>query len=121
MMQIFTNYTTVSSNISSNTTEPEIYNKVSSVAIFMTIYVLFLLFAVTGNALVIWIVLTNRQMQDATNFLLVNLALSDLLMALATTFQFADFVVKDLNLGKDVCSVSCYIYILHIYLLYIYI
>lgn len=108
MMQILTNYTTtVSSTISSNQTEPEIYNKVFSVAIFMTIYVLFLLFAVTGNGLVIWIVLTTRQMQDATNFLLVNLAVSDLLMALATTFQFADLTVKDLNLGKHVWSMSC--------------
>ena len=97
MMQILTNYTTA---VPSNKTEPEIYNKVFSVAIFMTIYVLFLLSAVIGNGLVIWIVLRNRQMQDSTNFLLVNLALSDLLMALATTFQFADFAVKDLNLGK---------------------
>lgn len=99
MMQILTNYTTA---VPSNKTEPpEIYNKVFSVAIFMTIYVLFLLSAVIGNGLVIWIVLRNRQMQDSTNFLLVNLALSDLLMALATTFQFADFAVRDLNLGKS--------------------
>ena len=39
-------------------------------------------------------------MHDSTNLLLVNLALSDLLMALATTFQVADFAVKDLNLGE---------------------
>ena len=39
-------------------------------------------------------------MHDSTNILLVNLALSDLLLALATTFQVADLAVKDLNLGK---------------------
>ena len=101
-MQGLTNCSTNCTNTTSNKTEPEIYNKLFSVGIFFTIYVLFFLFAVIGNGLVCWIVLTNRRMHDSTNILLVNLALSDLLLALATTFQVADFAVKDLNLGKVV-------------------
>ena len=101
IMQTLTNCTTNCANLTSNKTEPaEVYNKLFSVAILLTIYVLFLLFAVTGNGLVCWIVLTNRRMHDSTNILLVNLALSDLLLALATTFHVADFAVKDLNLGE---------------------
>ena len=102
-MQGFTNCSTNNcSNTTSNKTEPEVYNKLFSVSIFLTIYALFFLFAVIGNGLVCWIVIANRRMRDSTNILLVNLALSDLLLALATTFQVADFAVKDLNLGKVV-------------------
>ena len=99
-MQILTNCTVNCSNRTLNNTEPEVYNKLFAVGIFLTIYAVFLLFAVVGNGLVCWIVLTNRRMHDSTNILLVNLALSDLLLALATTFQVADFAVKDLNLGE---------------------
>ena len=106
MQEVFTNCTMNCSNVSSNKTQEEVYNKVFSVGIFIAIYALFMLFAVAGNGLVCWIVFTNRQMHDATNILLVNLALSDLLMALATTFQVADFVVKDLNLGEFILLVT---------------
>ena len=100
-MQAFTNCSTNNStNTTTNKTEPEVYNKLFSVGIFLTIYAFFFLFAVIGNGLVCWIVLTNRRMQDSTNVLLVNLALSDLLMILSSTSQVADFVVKDLNLGR---------------------
>lgn len=98
-MKILENFTSWT-NATSNKTETEVYNKPFSVVIIMTVYATFLVVTVTGNGLVCWIILTNRRMHDATNVLLVNLALSDLMMALASTFQFADFVVKDLNLGK---------------------
>ena len=101
-METLLNCSTIncSNTTTTNKTEPEVYNKLSSPGIFLTIYILFFLFAVIGNGLVCWIVLTNRRMHDSTNILLVNLALSDLLLALATTFQVADLAVKDLNLGK---------------------
>jgi hypothetical protein len=59
-------------------------------------------FAVAGNALVCYIVASNRRMHEVTNYLLVNLSISDLIQALATVFQVTDFVVKDLNLGMYV-------------------
>jgi hypothetical protein len=58
------------------------------------------MFAVAGNALVCYIVASNRKMHEVTNYLLVNLSVSDLIQALATVFQITDFVVKDLNLGR---------------------
>lgn len=76
----------------------EIYNTLPSVAAFLSIFTLFITFAVLGNLLVCWIVKVNRRMHDITNYLLVNLAVSDLLMALSTIFQVIDFAVKDLNL-----------------------
>ena len=58
-------------------------------------------FAVLGNGLVSWIVKANKTMHNVTNFLLVNLAVSDLLSAMSTIFQMVDLAVKDLKLGKD--------------------
>ena len=84
----------------SNNTDKEIYNSLgSTVPVFLTVYTIILMFAVTGNALVCYIVASNRRMHDVTNYLLVNLSVSDLIQALATVFQVTDFVVKDLNLG----------------------
>jgi hypothetical protein len=87
----------------SNNTDKEIYNSLgSTVPIFLTVYTLILVFAVAGNALVCYIVASNRRMHEVTNYLLVNLSISDLIQALATVFQVTDFVVKDLNLGMYV-------------------
>lgn len=85
-----------------NDTDNDIYNSLSgsAVPIFLTVYTFILMFAVAGNCLVCWIVISNRRMHEVTNYLLVNLAVSDLIQALATVFQVTDFVVKDLNLGK---------------------
>ena len=86
-----------------NNTDKEIYNSLgSTVSIFLTVYTLILMFAVAGNSLVCYIVASNRRMHEVTNYLLVNLSVSDLIQALATVFQVTDFVVKDLNLGTYV-------------------
>ena len=91
-----------SSNIStaSNETSGEIYNKLSFVPVYLTLYGIVLLFAVIGNCLVCYIVKVNQKMHSVFNYLLVNLAVSDLILALSTLFHVADFVIKDLNLGK---------------------
>ncbi|XP_046862338.1 tachykinin-like peptides receptor 86C [Xenia sp. Carnegie-2017] len=90
----------VLNDVAANSTK--VYNK--PFAIYLPIYIFVILFAVLGNCLVCWIVLTNRRMHDSTNFLLVNLAVSDLLMALSSTFKFADLLVKDLHLGDIGCK-----------------
>ena len=88
------------SNISSASNKTsDIYNRLSAVPAFLSVYTLILTFAVVGNCLVCWIVKANRRMHDITNYLLVNLAVSDLIQALSTIFQVVDFVVKDLHLG----------------------
>ena len=96
------NYSNCSAPPCDNSTDKDIYNSLSGVAIFLTVYTLILTFAVAGNSIVCWIVISNRRMHEVTNYLLVNLAVSDLIQALATVFQVTDFVVKDLNLGKCV-------------------
>ena len=94
------NQSTCNSSSCNDTDRPEIYNSLgSAVPIFLTVYTLILMFAVAGNALVCYIVASNRKMHEVTNYLLVNLSVSDLIQALATVFQITDFVVKDLNLG----------------------
>lgn len=96
----FTNQSNCTTSSCNNTNE-DIYNSLgSAVPIFLTVYALILMFAVTGNGLVCYIVASNRKMHEVTNYLLVNLSVSDLIQALATVFQVADFVVKDLNLGR---------------------
>lgn len=76
------------------------YNQLPGAPIFLSIYALILMMAIIGNCLVCWIVKANQRMHNATNYLLVNLALSDLLLALSSIFQVADFVVKNLKLGE---------------------
>ena len=98
-----TSYTNQSNCTTSscNDTNKEAYNSLgSAVPIFLTVYTLILMFAVAGNGLVCYIVASNRRMHEVTNYLLVNLSVSDLIQALATVFQVTDFVVKDLNLGR---------------------
>lgn len=97
---MFSRNDTRSNNSLRNNSDAEIYNSLGSgIPIYVTIYALILSFAVAGNLLVCYIVVANRKMHEITNYLLVNLSVSDLISALATVFQVADFVAKDLNLG----------------------
>jgi Fe2+ transport system protein B len=99
-----TNLSTLnSSNNSLNTSDTDkvIYNKLSGAPLFLSIYAIIFLFAFCGNCLVIWIVVTNRKMHEVTiNYLLVNLALADLIQTLSSIFHVADFLVKDLDIGE---------------------
>ena len=90
------------SSIGGNDTgDNAIYNKISAAPLFLSIYAIIFIFAAGGNCLVIWIVATNRKMHEVTiNYLLVNLALADLIQTLSSIFQVVDFVVKDLDIGK---------------------
>ena len=100
-----TNYTSnnYTNNLTSdgNNTDHAIYNKISGAPLFLSLYAIIFVLAVGGNCLVIWIVSTNRKMHEVTiNYLLVNLALADLIQTLSSIFHVADFIVKDLNIGK---------------------
>lgn len=53
------------------------------------------LLAVLGNSLVIWIVVTTRQMQTVTNWYIANLAMADVIIgAFAIPFQVSSFPVS---------------------------
>src|SRR5690349_21768656 len=53
-------------------------------AIFGVLYSLVIIAATVGNALVVYVVLTNRKMQSVTNTFIANLAASDLLVVLSS-------------------------------------
>ncbi|XP_003409088.1 substance-K receptor [Loxodonta africana] len=58
-------------------------------ALWATAYLALVLVAVTGNAIVIWIILAHQRMRTVTNYFIVNLALADLCMAaFNTAFNF---------------------------------
>ena len=67
----------------------------------MTIYAIIFIIAVGGNCLVIYIMTTNRKLHEVTiNYLLVNLAVADLIQTFSSVFHVVDFVVKDLDIGE---------------------
>ncbi|KAJ7324253.1 hypothetical protein JRQ81_017273 [Phrynocephalus forsythii] len=59
------------------------------IAIWAIVYLTMVVVSIVGNSTVIWIILFHRRMRTVTNYFIVNLALSDLLMtALNTVFNF---------------------------------
>nr|XP_056706492.1 substance-K receptor [Euleptes europaea] len=59
------------------------------IALWAITYFFTVVASVVGNGIVIWIILSHRRMRTVTNYFIVNLALSDLLMAvLNTVFNF---------------------------------
>ena len=85
-----------STNASEN---PFVYDKVFSEPAFLSIYVLIFVPSVVCNSLVCWIVKQNRSMHTKTNFLLVNLAVADMLATILSIFHVVDYLMMDLHLG----------------------
>ncbi|XP_046862986.1 trissin receptor-like [Xenia sp. Carnegie-2017] len=93
------------STVNNTTEQDKIYNRITLVPLFMTLYGIIFLVAFGGNLLVIYVVSTNRKMHEVTiNYLLVNLAIADLIQTLSSIFHVADFLVKDLNIGEVGCK-----------------
>jgi leucokinin receptor len=62
------------------------------------------LIAVIGNSLVIWIVITTKQMHSVTNFYIGNLAVADVIIGLfSIPFQFQAAVLQRWDLPKFMC------------------
>ncbi|EEB09956.1 lymnokinin receptor, putative [Pediculus humanus corporis] len=54
--------------------------------------------AVVGNSLVIWIILTSKQMHTVTHYFIANLALADIVIALfSIPFQIFLYLLTDLR------------------------
>lgn len=61
--------------------------------------------AVIGNALVIWIVATTRQMHTVTNLYIANLALADVIIGMfCIPFQFQAALLQRWNLPEFMCA-----------------
>ncbi|XP_003903896.1 substance-K receptor [Papio anubis] len=80
----------ISSGPESNTTGTTAFSMPGwQLALWATAYLALVLVAVTGNAIIIWIILAHRRMRTVTNYFIVNLALADLCMAVFNaTFNF---------------------------------
>ncbi|CAL4095628.1 unnamed protein product, partial [Meganyctiphanes norvegica] len=69
-------------------------------------YSVILLLSVVGNALVILTLLQNKRMRTSTNILLLNLAVSDLLLGVVCMpFTLTGFLLRDFIFGHLMCCV----------------
>ncbi|XP_058457169.1 tachykinin-like peptides receptor 86C [Malaya genurostris] len=66
-----------------------------------------LLVAITGNCIVLWIVLAHRRMRTVTNYFLLNLSVADLLMSsLNCSFNFIFMLNSDWPFGAVYCTIN---------------
>lgn len=73
------------------------------------------LIAVIGNALVIWIVVTTRQMHTVTNFFIGNLAMADVIIGLfSIPFQFQAAVMQRWDLPRFMCPFCPFVQVLSV-------
>ena len=66
--------------------EPQMFIFELSVQLVLSFgYLLIFIAGVTGNTLVLWVVLSNSEMRTTTNLYILNLSLGDILMCLGKT------------------------------------
>jgi hypothetical protein len=94
-----TNQTSSSANSTTTSNDPFVYDKVFNKPAFISIYVFIFVPSVVCNGLVCWIVKKNTSMHTNTNFLLVNLAVADMLATVLSIFHVVDYLAIDLHLG----------------------
>ncbi|XP_055532320.1 substance-K receptor-like [Wyeomyia smithii] len=71
--------------------------------------------AVIGNSLVIWIVVTTKQMQTITNMFIANLALADVTIGMfAIPFQFQAALLQRWNLPDFMCPFCPFVQLLSV-------
>ncbi|KFQ31590.1 Substance-K receptor, partial [Merops nubicus] len=74
------------------------------IALWAITYSFIIITSIIGNVIVIWIILAHRRMRTATNYFIVNLALSDLLMsAFNTIFNFIYASHNVWYFGEEFC------------------
>ncbi|XP_046605787.1 tachykinin-like peptides receptor 86C isoform X1 [Neodiprion virginianus] len=74
------------------------------------VFTAMLLVAIGGNAIVMWIVLAHRRMRTVTNYFLVNLSVSDLMMSLLNcVFNFIFMLNSDWPFGAVYCTVNNFV------------
>lgn len=77
--------------------------------VIIPIYALIFCVAVVGNILVILTLIQNKRMRTVTNVLLLNLSLSDLLLAVfCMPFTLIPMLLKNFIFGEPLCIVTRY-------------
>ncbi|CAH1777504.1 unnamed protein product [Owenia fusiformis] len=83
---------------------------VNSNEVVITLYTLIFVLAVLGNSLVIVTVLRNKKMRNVTNIFLLNLSISDLMLAIfCMPFNLIPIVLKNFIFGEVMCIGTRYI------------
>ncbi|XP_073993519.1 tachykinin-like peptides receptor 86C isoform X2 [Rhodnius prolixus] len=78
--------------------------------IWIAMFASMLVIATTGNAIVMWIVLAHRRMRTTTNYFLVNLSISDLLMSLFNCiFNFTYMLDSHWPFGAIYCTINNFV------------
>jgi len=73
----------------------------------ITVYSLIMALALVGNLLIIIVVAKNKRMQSTTNYFIVNLAISDLLVTCCCTWvRLVDDLTEGWVLGSFFCKVN---------------
>nr|BAO01084.1 neuropeptide GPCR A34 [Nilaparvata lugens] len=79
-------------------------------AIWTSLFGAMLLVSTTGNTTVIWIVLAHRRMRTVTNYFLVNLSVSDLMMSLLNcVFNFIFMLNSHWPFGSVYCTINNFV------------
>lgn len=112
-MENFTNHTNVShitesSTISTNMSsiDGQVMHKPVLIGIFVLLYCVIFLLGVSGNTLVVYVVVRNKTMQTITNIFITNLAVSDILMCcLAVPFTPLGYFLQSWVFGEALCHI----------------
>ena len=75
-------------------------------AIFISLYVIIFIFGVGGNLVVLYVILSNKHMRTTINIYLVNLAASDIIMGLCSSFSpIQTFMCDRWIFGEALCRI----------------
>ena len=107
LFQIMENSSAGYGNISDELQEPEdIMEQWWLRGIFILLYAVIFLLGVSGNSLVVFVVLRNNSMQTITNIFITNLALSDIMMCLlAVPFTPLSAFLNSWIFGDALCHI----------------
>ena len=93
-------------NSSSGGAAADIMEQWSLRAVFILMYTIIFLVGVSGNSLVVFVVLRNKSMQTITNIFITNLALSDIMMCLlAVPFTPLSAFLNSWIFGDALCHI----------------
>nr|QZA87402.1 neuropeptide Y receptor [Haliotis discus hannai] len=84
--------------------------------LFIILYCIIFLLGITGNSLVVYVVLRNKAMQTITNIFITNLAVSDILIALlAVPFTPISYFLDSWVFGEGLCHIVPMILCISVY------
>ncbi|XP_043932936.1 cysteinyl leukotriene receptor 1-like [Protopterus annectens] len=84
--------------------------------IFSVVYIIVFIFGFTANVLALYVFIKLRHKRNASNTLMVNLSISDLLFSLTLPIRITYYFTEGtVNLGNITCAISTYIFYLNMY------